>query len=119
MKPTVLIVDDDESIRDILRTSLHERYRVVEASDGYYGLSEVMVGDQPVDLIITDLQMPGHNGVELIQDLPEDIPVIIISGYLHTSEYQKAMARLKPVAVFEKPFKISELCDILRETLGR
>jgi len=118
MKPTVLVVDDDAGIRGVIRAALSDEYRVVEADDGFNGLSEVMVGDQPVDAIITDLQMPGRTGVELMDDLPEGIPVIIISAYLKTPVYKQALEHLNPVAVFEKPFKVADLCESLKEALG-
>ena len=118
IKPTILVVDDDEGVREVIRTALSDYYRVVEAGDGFYGLSEVMVGDPPVDAIITDLHMPGCDGVELIEDLPEGIPVIIISAYLKTPGYQQALKHLHPVAIIEKPFKMSDLCQTLKTALN-
>ena len=115
MKPTILVVDDDEGVRKLLRDALVEDYRIVEALEGYDGLSEVMIGTQKIDLIITDLKMPGLGGVKFIENIPEDIPVIIVSAFLHLPEFQGALGHLHPAAVFEKPFHI----NALHEAVGR
>ena len=109
MKPTILVVDDDKDVRHLLKMTLSEDYNVVEAGDGYYGLSEVVVGEEEINLIITDLKMPGSDGIELIQNLPSDIPFIVVSAYLHVPEFRTALDRLDPVAVFRKPFSLAEL----------
>ena len=117
MKPTVLIVDDEEDMRKVLQDALAKDYHVVEAGDGHYGLSEVMVGGQNIDLVITDLKMPGCDGIEFIEDLPEETPVIIISGYLSTPEFQDGLKRLHPVAVFKKPFNVFALREAIHQAL--
>ena len=104
MKPTILVVDDDKDVRYLLKTTLSDEYNVVEAGDGYYGLSEVVVGDEKIGLIVTDLKMPGSDRIELIQNLPSDIPFIVIFAYLHLPEFSTALDRLEPAAVFRKPF---------------
>ena len=119
MKPTILIVDDEEDMRKVLQDALAEDYHIVEAGDGYDGLSEVLVGEQNIDLVITDLKMPGRDGIELIENLPEETLVIVISGYLSTSEFQDALKHLHPAAVFQKPFEISALLQAIHRALGQ
>ena len=92
MKPTILVVDDDKDVRYLLKTTLSDEYNVVEA------------GDEKIDLIVTDLKMPGSDRIELIQNLPSDIPFIVIFAYLHLPEFSTALDRLEPAAVFRKPF---------------
>ena len=117
MKPTILVVDDNWGIRNLLHDALAEDFDVVEATDGIFALSEV-IGKQHVDLVITDLRMPELSGLDFIKNLPDDIPFIIISGYLQTPEYRKALERLNPVAVFEKPFKLSEMREAIHQALS-
>ena len=109
MKHSILIVDDEEELRGVLKDTLSEEYNILEGADGLDGLLEVMLSDQRVDLIITDLNMPISDGLEMIKDLPREIPIIIISGYLHTKEFQEGLEKLKPVAVLKKPFDLSTL----------
>jgi CheY-like chemotaxis protein len=109
MKPTVLVVDDEIDVTSMLQDALGEDCNVVTANDGHYGLAEVVVGEEPIDLVITDLKMNGMNGVELMRNLPDEIPVIVISGYLDMPEFQVALKGLAPSAVFRKPFSIGDL----------
>ena len=107
----ILIVDDDEAIVAMLQDFLSHGYDVIVARGGYQGLAEVMVGEHKVDLVITDLNMPGLDGIELMENLPEDVPVIAISGYLDTPRFRRDMAQVKPAAVLRK------LSSILRARL--
>ncbi len=109
MKNVILIVDDEEELRGVLKDTLSEDYNILEGADGLDGVLEVMLSDQHVDLIITDLNMPISDGLEMIKDLPREIPVIIISGYLHSKEFQAGLEKLNPVAVLKKPFDLSTL----------
>jgi len=79
---SILVIDDDESIRLLLRAILErEGYRVLEASDGDKGFKEFK--KNPTDLVITDLIMPGKEGIETIRDLRREFPnikIIAVSG---------------------------------------
>ena len=118
MKHSVLVVDDDPEIRSILKESLDDDFDVIEAADGHDGLSEVMVGERNIDLVVTDLKMPGLDGAGLAENLPSSLPFIIISGYLHTPEFRGALDRLQPTAVFEKPFEIGSLSETISQALA-
>jgi DNA-binding NtrC family response regulator len=117
MKPGILVVEDDVEVRELLERGLGTEYEICTAEDGFSGLSEAMVGDPKIDLVITDLQMPGITGIELIENLPNDIPVIVISGYLQDSEFLKEVKRIHPVATFQKPFQLVELRKSVDEAL--
>ena len=117
MKPTILIVDDEGDVRTVLEEALARDYTVVGPDSGFDGLSEVMVGGEKIDLVITDLNMPGLNGVELIENLPEGIPVIIISGFLHLPKFRNEVERLHSVAVLEKPVPLEELREAIQKAL--
>ena len=80
--PRILVVDDDAAIRELLHFVLEEEgYEVIEAVDGAEGLQRYQV--EPTDLVITDLKMPGMDGLELLQALWHVVPkpaLIAISG---------------------------------------
>ena len=118
MKPKILIADDDADLRAMLGVALGQDYQVVEAEDGLEALSEFIVGEGPIDLVVTDLNMPGMDGVELAENLPEQTQCIIISGYLGTPEYQDGLRRLHPAAVLSKPFQLSELLESVKACLS-
>jgi CheY-like chemotaxis protein len=79
---SILVIDDDEPIRVLLRAMLErEGYRVLDASDGNEGIKQYT--ETPTDLVITDLIMPEKEGIETIRDLRRkfpDVKIIAISG---------------------------------------
>jgi CheY-like chemotaxis protein len=80
--PSILIIDDDDSLRDALRRTLHkEGYTIMGASEGGRGLKQL--AGQSVDLILLDMFMPDKDGIETIIDLRRthpEIPIIAMSG---------------------------------------
>lgn len=83
----VLVVDDEENIRKVLRMTLTKAgYDVVEAEDGEKGIAAIRSGDNPLllDTIICDIRMPKVNGVEAIayfrSQFPS-VPVIVLTGH--------------------------------------
>ena len=112
----ILVIDDDESIRVLLRTALElQGYDVVEAENGYEGLQCYQAG--AIDLVITDILMPVMDGVEMITELQRDFPwvkIIAISGGRRALE----MAQTLTSYVFEKPFALGKLLDTVRELVN-
>lgn len=117
MKPTVLVVDDDEHITQLLQDLLADDYNVVSAVNGYAALLLILNKPLKVDLIITDYDMPGLNGVELIENLSNEIPYIFITGNFLNPDFQAVLPRLHPVEVFKKPFSTSALRKVVRDVL--
>jgi CheY-like chemotaxis protein len=101
-RPAVLIVGDDIVLRRIMRRTLEaEGHYVLEASDGVDALS-ILEQHMPVDVVVTELCMPGMDGWELAGKLAERsprIPSLFLSGY----ESHPDTARL-PGPVLAKPF---------------
>ena len=83
----VLIVDDEENIRKLVRITLAKAgYDVVEAEDGEKGIAAVRSGDNPLmlDVIICDLNMPKINGMEAIKFFRKQfpsVPVVVLTGH--------------------------------------
>ncbi|HEY6448535.1 MAG TPA: sigma-54 dependent transcriptional regulator [Acidobacteriaceae bacterium] len=81
--PRILIIDDEAAIRESLETLLSlEGYAVESAENGEAGLDRI--GDQPFDLVLLDLALPGRNGIEIlgmIRDRHSSLPVIMITAY--------------------------------------
>ena len=84
---TVLVVDDEKNIRRTLEMVLGgEGYRVLEATNAETGLEMVGNPEQPVELVVLDLKLPGIDGIEALSRLradeaTRDMPVIVISGH--------------------------------------
>src|SRR5215212_8417939 len=96
MPRTILIVEDNDLFRGMLRSLLEMRgYAVVTASSGDEGLAAA--AGQPVDAVLTDLDMPGMNGFEFCQQLRaqqqavgKDMPVWIMSGVFRPALAKRA-----------------------------
>ncbi len=119
MKYKVLVVDDDSNMRVALNESLMKKgYEVHTASDSI-SAKEIM-GKHIVDLVITDVKMPGDNGIDLLHYLKEKIPfvpVILITAY---GTIQDAVRVMKEGAFdyLEKPFNVETLYDLVQRAIG-
>jgi PAS domain S-box-containing protein len=116
----VLLVDDEESIRQVARQALERHgYRMIEASDGTQGLSQYTQHQSEVRLVITDLAMPFMDGPALIRALRRLNPqarIIAMSG--HQSKIHVGHLPPKSVqALLTKPFTAAELLQTLKQVL--
>ncbi|MDP6777819.1 MAG: response regulator [Candidatus Latescibacteria bacterium] len=118
-KRRVLVVDDEPEMSQMLQKTLASDYDVSAAGDGYEALTKLTKGQEQFDVIITDLKMPKMNGITLVQQLPADIPTIIISGYLHMPAFKRALQRLNPVAILQKPFEIDQIRQAVGKAVGK
>jgi DNA-binding NtrC family response regulator len=117
---TVLVVDDEEIMREILETLLkREGYDVRLASSGEEGLD--LARSVPFDAAIVDIMMPGINGIETLDELKridEDLAVLIITAY---ASVESAISAMKNGAFdyITKPFKNDEVLVVMRNALER
>lgn len=110
MKPRILIVDDEESIREFLEIMLKkEGYEVASVEDGQKAID--YLGKKSVDLVISDLQMPNVTGIELlkvVKDQYPDILFMMITAFGTTESAVEAM-KMGAYDYITKPFKIDEV----------
>lgn len=120
MSRTVLLAEDDAPSRQIYYTVLEaEGYRVIEVPDGKSAL-EVLTRE-PVDLLVTDVMMPGMTGIELLQrarQLRPDLRAIVMTGH-KTSEAVIGALRNRACEFLEKPFHIEELVEAVHAVMSR
>ncbi len=118
---TVLVVDDEECIRDLVRGVLQNRdCRVLEALDGYTALDCVRA--ELPDLILCDCRMPGLSGAQVLSRLRADartagIPFILMTG-LRDEETEMAGRFLNAQGYLLKPFRPVQLLEELRRVLN-
>lgn len=112
---TILLVDDDASVRSITTlTLLGLGYSVVEADGGEQALQRLGDG---IDLVLTDYAMPGMNGAQLAEALRRhrpELPVVFITGYAELEGLSDGQ-RL----IVQKPFREDELANTLRQALAQ
>lgn len=131
--PSILIIDDEENVRDALQMVLERAgYEVRVASDGNEALE--VQREQPVQLIITDIIMPEKDGVRTIKEMHQEFPalrIIAISGgvgvepfaykpgAITTTAYLAAAKEVGAERVFTKPFDRKDLIQAVNELLGK
>ncbi len=116
----ILIVDDEEGLREGLSKLLEdEGYAVECAEDGEKALE--IVRNTHIDLMLTDMRMPGMSGIELLKQvrkIREEIGVIILTGYGEIESYIEAM-NFGAMEYVSKPFKVNELKFIVSKILDQ
>ncbi len=118
-RPRVLVVDDEASIRDLLSKTLAlAEYDVDLAPDGRTALERLRI--MQYDLLITDLKMPGVDGLAVIREarrLKADIPVIIITGFSTEASAIEAV-NLGVSGYLTKPFRVPRVLAAAAKALG-
>ncbi|HXD98972.1 MAG TPA: sigma-54 dependent transcriptional regulator, partial [Candidatus Acidoferrum sp.] len=117
---TLLVADDDPGLRESLdRTLTREGYRIVLASDGRAALERFQAGG--IDLIVTDLKMPGLTGLELLRAakaIAPDVDVILLTAFGTVEEAVKAM-KDGAYDFLTKPFRREQLIKLIDKALER
>jgi DNA-binding response OmpR family regulator len=120
-RETILIVDDEQSVRRIFCRALRgQGYRILEASNAEEAMRVAGESGEPISLLLTDVVMPGANGLDLYRQLEPRIPglrVLYISGYgeeeiaRHGMLETGALVVSKPVSMRELSRKVRALLD--------
>lgn len=121
--PSVLVVDDEDQVRQLIRETLElAGYDVEEACDGKEGLERYRT--KPADLVIMDVLMPDQDGLESIMALHREFPqsrVIAITGGSDTIgilNFLDAAKMLGARRTLKKPFDVKTLVDVVAEELS-
>ncbi len=116
---SILIIDDEEIIRALLRSVLEGAgYEVTEAANGRVGLE--LYRQNPRDLVITDILMPELNGLDMLLELTREFlraKVIAISGAGEEKNVLDVAKLLGARQTFQKPFSVSKLLGAVRYEL--
>jgi excisionase family DNA binding protein len=119
LRPHILIVDDEASIRDLLAKTLAlAEYDVDVAPDGRSALD--LMRSYPYDLLIADLKMPGMDGLSVIREAKRyksDMPVIVITGFSTESSAIEAI-NLGVTGYLTKPFRVPQVLAAAARALG-
>ena len=118
---TVLLVEDEDSVRRLMHTYLErEGYQLLEARNGEEAQSLAEAYTDPIDILVTDVVMPGTTGPQLAERLAQTRPglkVLFVSGYRHDSLEQDGVLRAG-LSVLPKPFAAAELARRVRILLS-
>lgn len=116
----ILIVDDERSMRDFLKILLtKEGHQVATAPNGANGLEYLQ--NNSCDLVISDIRMPGMNGLELLEAIKEnnpDMPVIMITAFASPNDAVQAM-KYGAFDYISKPFNVDEIKSVVASALRK
>ena len=119
---TILVVEDQAEVREYVAAVLHGLgYRVLQAANGVEALAIAGRQGSAIDLVLTDLMMPGIGGQELVEDLQKldsEIKVLVMSGYARNWAEMRRSGTAPATAFITKPFTADALAAKLREVLG-
>jgi len=119
---SILIVEDSSTTRALIRAVIEEMgdFTIIEAGSGFEALK--LLPAQPINIIITDVNMPDINGLELISFIKNNprynhIPLIIVSTE-RSEEDKKRGISLGAMAYITKPFKAQELQETIKRAMN-
>ncbi len=111
-KVSILVVDDDDEVREMLAETLQDfGYSVQQAASGEEALP-LLADDPGIDVLITDIRMPGMSGLELAEQVARQrsrVKIIVTSGYFQPQPIRQRFLR--------KPFRIQELASAVQAEL--
>ena len=118
----ILLIDDDELLRKTLRRVLTSAgsHKVLEAENG--AVASLLLEEEPVDLVVTDIFMPHQDGIKVIMEINEkypDVKIIAISGggRIESIDYLELAQNIGAHHVFKKPFDHREFVEKVGELL--
>ncbi|MEJ5348427.1 MAG: ATP-binding protein [Desulfosoma sp.] len=119
-RPTVLVVDDEDDVRDLVsETLLEEGFRVLTASSGEEALDVLARSADLVDVLILDENMPGMGGsacFSKVRHLYPEVAVILASGSLE-SHFVESLGMAEHVAFLSKPYRLGELLAAIQRVM--
>jgi CheY-like chemotaxis protein len=117
--PTVLVCDDDPRLRELMKVTLGNGYRFVEAADGEQALAS-LAAERP-GVVLLDVMLPGYSGLQVLEAMRGDeslreVPVIVVSAWQTPSD--RAAAEAAGADRFlGKPFELEDLTTYVTELL--
>lgn len=118
-RPRILVVDDEDTVREMIAKALLDaQYDVDTAIDGTTALDRLRAADY--DLLITDLKMPGMDGLSVIREARRqdtDIPIIIITGASTEASAIEAI-NLGVCGYLTKPFRVNRIVNVAARAMG-
>lgn len=118
----ILIIDDEQIVLEVLRKILElEGYEVVTAANGDEGIE--LFSQKPCDLVITDMVMPGKDGLQTILDLRKEAPALAViamsgGGTISKERYLAVAGYLDGIITITKPFSLESITGAVAKLLS-
>jgi len=116
-RPTVLVVDDEAPLRELVIVTLGADYDCEEAADGDAALARLR--ERPFDIVILDVMMPGRTGLDVLRDIRSDaalrdVRAIVLSAWQAQGDIESA-SEAGADRFVPKPFDVDELVAVVKE----
>jgi two-component system phosphate regulon response regulator PhoB len=120
-RPRALIVEDEDTLRELIVVTLGEAFACVEATDGDAALE--LLRESPPDLMLLDVAMPGRSGIDVLREMRADpvlhkAPLFLCSAWQPPGDVAKAL-EAGADRFLAKPFRVDELASIARSLVER
>ena len=118
-KIKILYVDDEPINLQLFEINMEDKFNVLLAEDGNEGL-EVLDANNDISIIISDMKMPGMNGIEFLEKVKEKYPdkkCFILTGFEITLEIKEALDSSLILKYFRKPFNMKEIEGTINSTV--
>ena len=118
-KKRILVIDDDKSVRESIKLVLKDRYMVYAVSGAEEGIGHM--AQNPVDLVVLDIQMPGMDGITALEEIKKNHPdteVMLLTAY-GAFESAKSAVRLGAFDYLQKPFDIGNVIKVVERGLEK
>ena len=118
MSKKILIVDDEEGVRESLKLILGEQYDLILTEDGTQAL-DCLKNAPDIGLVLMDIKMPKMNGLEVLAEMKKEYPklnVILITGYKSVETAAEAV-KLGACGYIVKPFKSDEILKAVKKLI--
>ena len=116
----ILVIDDDQGIRDIVQRSLERDGVTVDTAGGGDEIMPILAEKRP-DLVFLDLKLPGMDGPSLLEEIRRgwgNVPVIVITGFPDGQLMERALS-FGPVTLLSKPSTPSQIRDAVKGVIGK
>jgi CheY-like chemotaxis protein len=117
--PTILIADDDEIIRQLLKTLLGKHYNVIIARDGLECLAEFHQNKHRIDVVVLDLNMPRMLGKDVIRAMQQErrhVPIVVLCGAM-SAEQRLYFMKEGVTSMLQKPVDISLILKAVQSAI--
>ncbi len=119
-KPVLLYVDDEPLNLKLFAINFRNKFEVVTSESPFEGI-DILKSNSNVSIVISDMKMPGMNGIEFIRQARKDFPHLvyfILTGFDITDEISSALSEGMISKYFRKPFNINEVEASINQTLN-
>jgi DNA-binding response OmpR family regulator len=120
-QPKVLVVDDEQPLRELVIVTLGDSYACDEAADGDAALEQLR--RRQYDMVVLDVMMPGRSGIDVLREMradeaTRDVPVVVMSAWQSSQDIDSAL-EAGANGFLPKPFRVEELDATVRTLIGR